>query len=238
VREISSNEPLRISHFSDVLCVWAYISQIRIDELKRRFGRQIRLSYHFIPVFGSTQHRIGEGWKSRGGYAAFNEHVHRACRDFPHVAVHERLWIDNPPRTSGVCHHFLKAVQVLEQEAVISGEPQAQFNGNTLLEEAAWRLRQAFFRDNRDLSRLDSLMATARELDLPVDRIEERLSSGQAMAALCHDVELKDAFRVEGSPTYILNEGRQKLYGNLGYRILEANVHEILQRPEGQASWC
>ncbi len=33
-------------------------------------------------------------------------------------------------------------------------------------------------------------------------------------------------------------QGRQKLYGNLGYRIIEANVQEILSRPEHQASWC
>ena len=58
------------------------------------------------------------------------------------------------------------------------------------------------------------------------------------MAALCRDVELRDQFRVEGSPTYIMNEGRQKLYGNLGYKIIEANVQEILHRPENQASWC
>ena len=26
-------EPIRITHFSDTLCVWAYVSQVRIDEL-------------------------------------------------------------------------------------------------------------------------------------------------------------------------------------------------------------
>ena len=58
------------------------------------------------------------------------------------------------------------------------------------------------------------------------------------MAAFCRDIELRDEYRVEGSPTYVLNQGRQKLYGNLGYRIIEANVQEILSRPEHQASWC
>jgi len=36
----------------------------------------------------------------------------------------------------------------------------------------------------------------------------------------------------------LLNEGRQKLYGNVGYRIIEANVQEILHQPGNQASWC
>jgi hypothetical protein len=35
-----------------------------------------------------------------------------------------------------------------------------------------------------------------------------------------------------------MNEGRQKLYGNVGYRILDANVRELWERPQAQASWC
>ena len=27
-----------VTHFSDVLCVWAYIAEARIDALKRKFG--------------------------------------------------------------------------------------------------------------------------------------------------------------------------------------------------------
>ena len=40
-------EPIRITHFSDTLCVWAYVSQIRIDEqdaclrLARQHARQV-----------------------------------------------------------------------------------------------------------------------------------------------------------------------------------------------------
>jgi hypothetical protein len=81
-------------------------------------------------------------------------------------------------------------------------------------------------------------MEVADELNLPVASIEEKLRNGEAMAALCRDLELKDIHRVEGSPTYLLNEGRQRLYGNVGYRIIEANVVELLDQPEGQASWC
>ncbi len=46
-----SDRPIRIDYFSDVLCVWAYAAQIRLDELKAdaRFAdsplvRQGRLS--------------------------------------------------------------------------------------------------------------------------------------------------------------------------------------------------
>ena len=45
--------------------------------------------------------------------------------------------------------------------------------------------------------------------------------------------------RIEGSPSFVLNGGRQKLYGDVGFRIIEANIEELLQVPGGdQASWC
>ncbi len=44
---------------------------------------------------------------------------------------------------------------------------------------------------------------------------------------------------IQGSPTFVLNEGRQKLYGNVGYRIIDANIQEMLREPRtDQASWC
>jgi hypothetical protein len=34
------------------------------------------------------------------------------------------------------------------------------------------------------------------------------------------------------------NEGRQRLNGNVGYRVLEANIRELLNHPAGEQSWC
>ena len=45
--------------------------------------------------------------------------------------------------------------------------------------------------------------------------------------------------RIEGSPSLVLNEGRQKLYGNVGFRVIEANIQELLREPRiNDASWC
>ena len=44
---------------------------------------------------------------------------------------------------------------------------------------------------------------------------------------------------VKCSPSLVLNEGRQTLYGNVGYRIIEANIEGLLREPAaGAASWC
>lgn len=233
-----SRDKIRISYFSDVLCVWAYIAQIRLDELKRQYNDQIEIHYHFLPLFGCTEDRIGHGWRDRGGYPGFGEHIRDVCKEFDHIDVHPDIWVRNAAKTSANSHLFLKAVQLLEEEPPLLVLGKEKATNNSVFEELAWRVRLAFFKHNKDISRLDCLYSIADKLKLPVDLIAEKISNGEAMAALCQDAELKDQFRVEGSPTYILNEGRQKLYGNLGYKIIEANVQEILHRPENQATWC
>jgi len=233
-----NTQPPHIAYFSDVLCVWAYTAQIRLDELKRRFGDRIRLSYHFIPVFGCTEQRVGEGWREQGGYAAFGEHVRSVCSQFPHVQISDRVWQGEVPASSSSSHLFLKAVQLLEQRGQVSAAPQAQFDGRSCFEELAWRLRLAFFRDACNVSDLHCQLELAAQLSLPLAELRGLIDQGEAMAALCRDIELRDQFKVEGSPSYVLNEGRQKLYGNVGYKVIAANVEELLNRPEGQASWC
>ena len=68
--------------------------------------------------------------------------------------------------------------------------------------------------------------------------IEQVLNDGTALAALMSDMEKKELLKVEGSPSYVMNDGRQKLYGNIGYRVIEANVTELLEHDENQLSWC
>ncbi|OGT19585.1 MAG: hypothetical protein A2V90_02980 [Gammaproteobacteria bacterium RBG_16_57_12] len=233
-----AHTPVDIAYFSDVLCVWAYVAQIRVDELKRHYNSNISLHYHFTPIFGCTEKRISNAWCDKGGYQGYSQHVREVCSRFPHVTVHERIWQDNIPASSVGCHHFIKAVQLLEDQGQIPAQPMAEYHGNTLFEETVWRLRQAFFRDMLNIAELGCHLTIAGQLGLPVARITELLNNGSAMAAMCCDEQLGDGYKVEGSPTYVLNEGRQKLYGNVGYRIIEANVHEILERPENQATWC
>jgi len=227
-----------IDHFSDVLCVWAYAAQIRVDELKRNYGDQIQLNYHFMPVFGVVEQRIGQGWRDRGGYAGFGEHIHQVCAQFPHVQVCEGVWCGEVPKSSAGAHLFLKAVQLLEQAGEISCQPQSHCDGRTLFEEMAWQLRLAFFRDNKNIARLEVQLALAEQMGLPTVHLVELLHDGSAMAELCRDMELVDQHKVSGSPSYVLNDGRQKLYGNVGYKVIAANVQEIISQPDHQASWC
>lgn len=220
---------IRISHFSDVLCVWAYVSQVRIDELRRTFGGQIDLDCRFVSVFGDARGKLAKNWEARGGAAAYRDHVLEVVGRFGHVPVHPEVWTRNTPASSLPGHAFLCAVRRLER----AGEAPAG-----ACDAAAWRLREAFFRDLVDVSRRSALLAVAEEAGLAVAAIEAELDDGAAYAALAEDLELAREQDVRASPTMLFNEGRQRLTGNVGYRIIEANVRELLERPAGQQSWC
>jgi predicted DsbA family dithiol-disulfide isomerase len=64
------------------------------------------------------------------------------------------------------------------------------------------------------------------------------MDSGDAYARLSKDLDLVKEHTVTVSPTLIFNEGRQRLNGNVGYRVIEANIRELINNPPGEQSWC
>ncbi len=219
-----------ISVYSDLLCIWAYLAHVKLDELRKSFGDRVTIEHRCVSVFGSTRRRVGDRWADRGGYKGYGRHVREVAARFGHVEMHPGIWTKNVPTGSGGPHLFFKAATLLEPEGTIDGRP--------VIEELAWRLRLAFFRDLVDISRLDAQLEVAGTLDLPGDRIRERIDDGTAATALAEDLDDAARNHVTGSPTFVLNEGRQKLYGNVGYRVIEANVHELLRDNSDVASWC
>jgi predicted DsbA family dithiol-disulfide isomerase len=99
-------------------------------------------------------------------------------------------------------------------------------------------LRQSFFVETRDIGQLAIVLDVASEAGLDRQQLKELIDNGEAMAALMTDLRLAQDQAVMGSPTWIMNQGRQVLYGNVGYRVLHANIEEILKRPLQEASWC
>ncbi|BAZ92923.1 hypothetical protein TspCOW1_22180 [Thiohalobacter sp. COW1] len=229
---------VKIDYFSDLLCVWAYGAQIKLDELRRAFGDKVLVRHHYIPLFGDTASRIGEGWRDRGGFEGFGRHVRETAGTWDHVEINPEIWQRNVPASSVPAHVFVKAAQLLESD----GELDTAVPGDSVrsgAEELAWRLRERFFRDAGNIADRAVQDDTAASLGLPMEKLSERIDSGRAHAAAHLDLQAKELHQVPGSPCLVLNEGRQRLYGNVGYRVIEANVMQLLSDPlYGQASWC
>ncbi len=218
------NEPVAIDYYSDILCVWAWIAQRRVDELTQQYGNKIRLRYRYINIFGDTSAKMDTQWSDRGSFEGFGKHVHDSVYDYEHVHINHNIWRETRPTTSANAHLWLKAV-----ELAYSPEMSSRF---------ARCLREAFFIEAIDISNQTQLASLASSNQLDIGLIEKQLHDGNAIAALMTDYHEAQILQLKGSPSYIMDNGRQTLYGNVGYRILSANVEELLKRPVDEASWC
>lgn len=223
-------QPLPIQHFTDVLCVWAYTCQIRIDQLVEEEGDAIAVDRRFCSVFADASDRLSKSWADRGGLAGYAKHVQSVVGRFDHITIHEKAWAEVAPRSSLGAHIFLSAIRHLEGVEAVPGDSFAK---------ACWSFRTAFFAEGRDIGQRSVQYEVAEQLELPIPAIEDCLADSSAHAELAADFDLAKKLDVSVSPTLVLNDGRQRLAGNVGYRVIAANVHELLRGPAGDdASWC
>ena len=235
---MSTAKKVTVLYFTDILCVWAYIAQVRINELKIKFGSKVIFKEHFVSVFGAVEQKMEQNWGAKGGVAAYCKYIQEVALNYSHVEIHRDIWTKNIPTTSGSCHILLKAIQILESRNELSLVGNLKNPENTVFATVAWELRVAFFRDLLDISSYEVQMGIVEKLGLSIEKIQKVIGSGAAHAALDCDFQLKEKHGVIGSPSLILNEGRQIIYGNVGYRVIEANIQELLNQSENQASWC
>lgn len=224
-------KPIHIFYFSDLLCIWAYISQIRLKELKETFQDKIFIESHFVSVFGDVHGKLENRWNDKGGFKGYNKHIHEVAKKFDHITVHPDIWIQVIPPSSTSCHLFLNAIRILEMKECF--EP-----SEMVFEKVTWAFREAFFARLANVSDRKVQFEIAEELGLSIAPIQAQIDSGEAYAQLSKDFDLVKEHTVTVSPTLIFNEGRQRLNGNVGYRVIEANIRELLHNPAGEQSWC
>lgn len=224
MRQNSTTPPITIDYYTDVLCVWAWIAQVRLEEVHRQWGERISVRHRFVDIFGDCHRKIPGQWGEADGFEKFGAHVADSAARFEHCQVNPAIWTRTRPRSSMQAHLLLKAVEALA--------------GQNAVEAAALRIRRAFFVDARDISDMALLLELAAQEGLDQASLQDALRDGRASAKLSSDLRAATEQGIKGSPTWVLNEGRQLLYGNVGYRILSANIEELLKHPGAEASWC
>lgn len=221
---------VQLTYFTDLLCIWAYVAQARLDEVRSVFGDEVVIGQRRVSLFGDTVAKFGDGWRDRGGFEGYAGHVRSIAERFPHVALHPDAWRVVRPRSSLSPHLYLSAVAELEGGGVVA---------KGLTDDLGWALRLAFFAEARDIGVRAVQAGIARDLGIDTVAVSAILETGAAHARLATDHAAAEKARIEGSPTLVLNEGRQKLYGNVGFRVIEANIRELLRDPDpDHASWC
>jgi predicted DsbA family dithiol-disulfide isomerase len=133
---------------------------------------------------------------------------------------------------------FLKAAGLCLGLGQAGGGPDPETR--SVFDQLVKQTRAEFFERAKDVSSLHILLELLRPTGILVDSVMEMIENGEAYAALHRDEQLAKTYGVLGSPTYVFNEGRQLLYGNVGYRIIASNLRELMSSHpvEGEPSWC
>ena len=219
-----ASSPIVIDYYTDVLCVWAWIAQPRLEELRKQWGEQIRIHHRYVDIFGDARSKIPTQWGEVDGYKKFHDHVTHSAQPYEHTNIHPDIWTRVRPNSSLTPHLVLKAVEI------VAGEEQ--------VDAVSTQIRQQFFTEAKDVGELEVLLNLISDMGTDRQDIFTALQDGRAMAAISADLRSAKEGGVKGSPTWVLNNGRQILYGNVGYRILHANIEELINNPTQEASWC
>ena len=220
----AKSEQITIDYFSDILCIWAWISQRRIEELTKHFANKIDIRHQFIDIFGDVHTRIDNQWSDKGYFDGFARHVMKSAAPYESAQVSNQVWSHTRPTTSANAHLAIKAVELTYDRSTA--------------EDFTYTLRYAFFVKAKDISDLNIIYKIIDNSELDLDKVTRSISCGEAMAALMCDYQNAKEYGIKGSPCFVMNEGRQILFGNVGYRVLETNINELLKNTRDEASWC
>lgn len=214
---------IQVEYFSDVLCVWAYVGELRFKEVEKNLGKDLDIRLHFLNNFASVHQKIKQGWAGKNGFQGYAAHVQEVANQFD-VTIHPDTWHSTQPKSSMLPHMVIKAVQLHHTAQQVN--------------EFVSAIREQFFAHGKDVSQMAELKRISEQQSLDWPSIENSIASGEALANLNSDFQLASSYQVSVSPAWVFNEGRQKLIGNVGYGVIAANLKElIVQKPLKQA-WC
>lgn len=223
---MSDPAPLEFAYWSDPLCIWALVAQPRLDRLLDTFGDRLAVDYRVVPVFGSLPWRFSAGPWASAGIDGRVEATRRIAREHGRDDVTGECWRACVPASSWSPGAAIKAVCALERAGRVAPATGAAYQR---------RLREAFFVDHLDVAHRAVQLRLAEELDIPRAPVEQHLDDGTALALLWEDHRLREELQIQGSPTYVFDRGRARLYGNFPAGVLEATVRELIR---GQAPGC
>ncbi len=67
--------PIHIDYYTDVLCVWAWIAQPRLEELNRQWAGRVTIRHRYLDIFGDSHRKIATQWGETDGFEKFGAHV-------------------------------------------------------------------------------------------------------------------------------------------------------------------
>ena len=171
--------PVRLVVYSDYLCPWCYVADVRLGQLQREVGADLELEWRSFLLRPEPDPR-----RTLEKFKRYTESWARPAAEEPSAGF--RVWStdEGPPSHSIPPHLAAKAAATL---------------GGDAFERMHERLLRAYFSENRDITDRETLRVIWREIGLPDEefaRIDEPSLQREVLQQYREAIELG----VEGVP--------------------------------------
>mgnify|MGYP003411458453 CR=1 FL=1 len=148
---------LSFSHWTDPLCIWAFVAQDQLDRLLAEHAPRLVVDSRVVPIFGSIAWRFTHGPWSSGGVEARVRATAEIAHAHGHPEVDGSCWRGDCPSSSWAPGAAIKAVAALEHAG--HAEP-----GTTGHYQHA--LRKLFFVEGQNIARRSKQLEAAEALGI------------------------------------------------------------------------
>lgn len=185
------SKPVRVDVWSDVQCIWCYISSARLRTAIQQHPGPVDVTYHSFQLTPDAPLEIDreEQIRKHGGNSARMQQIMTQLRQ---LTAAEDLPYD-PDRTRPTNSRM--ALELLHH---------AGTHGRRA--ELTERLFTAHFGEGRHIGRIDELLAIAREVGIDPDDARQALTEKRHAAGVDADIAQAHAYGARGVPFDIVND--------------------------------
>lgn len=203
---MSDSAPIRVDVWSDVQCIWCYISSARLRSAVAQFEGEVEVVHHSFELTPHAPVDIDREAQIRSHDMELGR-MRQIMDQLTRLTGEEGLAYD-PDRTRPTNSHL--ALELLHHAGTLG-----------LRAALTDRLFAAYFAEGRHLGRIDDLLALAEDAGLDLGSARDALEDRRHAAAVDADIARARSLGAQGVPFYVINgtwglAGAQPVAGLLG----------------------
>jgi len=202
---MTATTPIRVDVWSDVQCIWCYISSARLRTAIARHPGPVEVVHHSFQLTPDAPIEIDRNAQIRS-HNMGSERMQQIMDQLQQLTGEEGLPYD-PDRTQPTNSH--QALELLHHAGTLGKRA-----------ELTRRLFEAYFAEGRHLGHIDELLAIAEEAGLDRAAASAALAEQRHVGDVDADIRQAHEFGARGVPFYVINNR----YGLSGAQPVEQFV--------------
>ncbi|RXJ71716.1 thioredoxin [Veronia nyctiphanis] len=206
-----------IDYYSDVFCIWGWFGHYINQKFDGRWTEdQVTWRFRHVELYGDVSARIRKQGTGESAFSRYAEQSEKFVSEFEGMTIHPDVWRKVRPGSSLMPHQVIKAVEL--------------HKGQNEANQFSDRVREAFFRDGRNVGQFGVLKDLLTENHLAHKEILDSLMDGTALGATVAEFRAAELAKIPGSPSWILDNQRYRFFGRVEPEAIGTTVDILLDR--------